>query len=288
MEYGCLGSNGIYFGYKKSRLHFEENETITYLFTPKLTQSEKFFKYMERNFEGQYYRRNRQNSFSIEMSEISIDEKLSYLNNQNNGQERIQGDNLTCTDNSVLRKGKNPKEVQCELPTENATQTCVTITNTTLNPLLDRRCSASNTYDIPFSHCQFKKSKKSKEESCSCYCHAHHNCNNFVPKCKLENMFVMHEHAQDTEYEVAMTPALDTDPVEFLRYMKSRYFTKGYEKNTRAPNTTTTTTTTSTTTTTFTFPVITSNALTVHGSTTHLFLLISSLAMMYSKMHEIK
>ena len=102
-------------------------------------------------------------------------------------------------------------------------------------------------------------------------------------------MFVMHEpHDQDKEYEVVITPVLDTDPVEFLRYMKSRYFTKGYEKNTRAPTTTTTTTTTSTTTTTFTFPVITSNALTVHGSTTHLFLLISSLAMMYSKMYEMK
>ena len=156
---------------------------------------------MERNFKGQYYTNNRRYG----MDAFYINETLSYLNSPNNGQERIQ-------------------EVQCEVPTENATQACVIIVTKNANftnILFDRRCDVSNTYDIPFSHCQFQKSKISQEESCSCYCHAHHNCNIFVPKCKLENMFVMHEHAQDTEYEVVMTPALDTDPVEFLSYMKS-------------------------------------------------------------------
>ena len=287
----CGGdSSGILFGNK--RLRTKNNKTITYLFTPKRVHSNKFFKYMERNFKGQYYRNNREENYGRDY--FSIDETLTYLDSPNSGQERVQGDNLTCIDNSLLSKGQNPKEVQCEVPTRNGIQECVTIAQNTnfTNPLLERRCSVSNTFDIPFSHCQFQKSKISQEESCSCYCHTHHNCNNFVPKCKLENMFVMHEHDQDTEYEVIITPALDTDPVEFLRYMKSRYLTKGYEKNTRAPTTTTitttTTTTTTTTATTVTISVITCSALTVGGSTTHLFLLISSVAMMYSKMYEIK
>ena len=202
----------------------------------------------------------------------------------------LAGDNLTCVDNSLLSKGQKPKEAQCEVPTKKeGRQECVTtVKQNTSSPLLLRRCSVSNPYDIPFSHCQSNKSKSNQEETCSCYCHAHHICNNFVPTCKLENMFVMHEHENDKKYEVVITPALDTDPVEFLRYMKSRYFTKGYEKNTRAPMTTTTPTESTRRTTTVTISVITSRALNVGGSATYLFLFISSLAMMYYlKMYQI-
>ena len=83
---GCEGSNGIYFGYKRLQINDFENETITYLFTPKEPYSDKFFKYMERNFKGQYYRNNEQRYLT--MDEFTIDETLSYLNSKNNGHER--------------------------------------------------------------------------------------------------------------------------------------------------------------------------------------------------------
>ena len=99
-----------------------KNITVTYFFTPKWTHSSNFFNffmYMERNFKGQYYTNNRRYG----MNAFYINETLSYLNSTSIGQERIQGGNLTCTDNSLLSKGQKPKEVQCEVPTENAMYT---------------------------------------------------------------------------------------------------------------------------------------------------------------------
>ena len=84
---GCEGLNGIYYGYKGLHINnYDENETITYLFTPKEPYSDKFFKYMERNFKGQYYRVNEQEQDT--MDDFTIDETLSYLNSKNNGHER--------------------------------------------------------------------------------------------------------------------------------------------------------------------------------------------------------
>ena len=107
----------------------------------------------------------------------------------------------------------------------------------------------------------------------------------------------MHEDVDQEEFKVVITPALDTDGLELLKYLSSKY--KGVEENTKKPTTTAVTSktqaatnTTSDTTssalnvgsTTSTTPTTSSTTTLNVGPTTNLFLLISSLAMMYSKM----
>ena len=193
---------------------------------------------------------------------------------------------MTCFDNFLLSEEQKAEEVQCE----DGQLQCVTGTNSN-SPLLMRGCSDSNPYkyNITLDHCILKKSKDvQQEEICSCYCY-HHYCNNFAPKCNSEKMFVMHEPKtlEGKEYDIVVTPALDTDLEEFIEYMKSKFFANGYVKKGRK-----TITTTSTTTTTL---ITTNGALSLTSTTDPASLskvkwtwfFSSSVAMMYSKMYQI-
>ena len=145
------------------------------------------------------------------------------------------GENLTCYDNSELRVRLPVKEKKCEV---NQLQ-CVTIARkneTSSNPILERGCNTNGTVHnimVPsnFDYCVLQKSKE--EEVCSCYCH-NHKCNNFSPKCKDVDGFVI----KSKDIETRLTPFLDTDKEKFLAYLEKEYPNIGFVEKITTPKTT--------------------------------------------------
>ena len=257
----CVLAEGLKFGY-----HTKDKilrQSTMYFFNPlKESQSKEFFRYLQENINGQFYK------------DGVIDHSISYIKPREKGEIVKVGENLTCFDNTKIGKGQSPTEVECS----NGQDTCkIVATNDDLEGHLLIRSCAKFHEKIQFDYCWSERSQDGKM-TCSCFCHKH-LCNNFTPKCKFENMFIMH-HSNFTQngLQVFVTPALDTNPEQFLSYMESKYLSQGYVYY-NTTTTTTTTTTTATTTTTITTTTTTSTFLltTVKNTVVPTFIVNSSL-----------